>query len=168
MDEDTVQQLPPPVLRDGYAIQQEDNESLRAGRAARQRTFDRRFKVLPMGNIVSATGKRFVEEGLADCTVAPVDISLVSAKGRVWHRSEMLSNTVRPGIDRDARWGFAKSNGCVFGYKIHMSCSTGSLIVSLSASVTTANVQDNLRYRDIVEPLPESLRYVPADLGYDD
>ena len=133
-----------------------------------RRTFDRRFKVLPMEHIVSATGNRFVEEGLADCTVASVDSSLVSAKGRVWHRSEMISGTVRPGTDTDARWGFSKSKGWVFGYKMHLSCSTGYLVVPLSCCISTANVQDNLMYYDIVEPLPESLRYVPADLGYDD
>ncbi len=33
------------------------------------------------------------------------------------------------GIDTDAKWGFSKSKGCIFGYKLHMSCSTGKLSV---------------------------------------
>ncbi len=30
---------------------------------------------------------------------------------------------------RHAKWGFSKSKGWIFGYKLHMSCSVGELIV---------------------------------------
>ena len=36
-----------------------------------------------------------------------------------------------------------KSKGWIFGYKLHMSCSTGKLIVPLSANLSTANVHDS-------------------------
>ena len=54
------------------------------------------------------------------------------------------------GIDTDAKWGYSKSKGWIFGYKIHMSCSTGKLIVPLSADVSTANVHDGKMYGTIV------------------
>jgi hypothetical protein len=51
------------------------------------------------------------------------------------------------GIDTDARWGRSRTKGWVFGYKLHLVSSTGSLIVPLSAEFTTANVADNKVYR---------------------
>ncbi len=72
------------------------------------------------------------------------------------------------GIDTDARWGYSRSKGWIFGYKLHLSCSTGSLIVPLSADFTTANIPDNKMYQSIASSLPEGVRYAAADEGYDD
>ena len=52
----------------------------------------------------------------------------------------------RSGIDTDARWGFSHTKGWIFGYKLHITASTGSLIVPLSADFTQADVQDNQMY----------------------
>ncbi|MEM3157389.1 MAG: transposase [Nitrososphaerales archaeon] len=68
----------------------------------------------------------------------------------------------------DARWGFSRSKGWVFGYKLHIACSTGSLIVLLSADFSTANVSDNTMYESVTTSLPEGVRYAVADEGYDD
>lgn len=45
------------------------------------------------------------------------------------------------GIDTDAKWGFSHTKGWIFGYKLHMICSTdpSSTVLPLSADVTTAN-----------------------------
>ena len=52
---------------------------------------------------------------------------------------------------------------------MHLASSTGSLIVPLSADLTTANVQDNKMYESITASLPhEVVRYIVADEGYDD
>ena len=134
-----------------------------------RRTFDRRFKILPTGSIISVMGQRFVTENLVDPAIVSVDSTMVRAKGSVWHWSHIKKGIIpRPGIDTDARWGFARTKGWVFGYKMHMCCSTGKLVVPLSADVTTANIHDNLRYQDLIEYLPESVHYVAADLGYRD
>lgn len=50
------------------------------------------------------------------------------------------------GIDTEAKRGKSRTKGWIFGYKLHLSCSTGSLIIPLSAEFTTANVQDNQVY----------------------
>ena len=47
-----------------------------------------------------------------------------------------------PGIDTDARWGYSHTKGWIFGYKLHLTCTTGELVVPLTVDVTTANVQD--------------------------
>ena len=98
-----------------------------------RRTIDRRFKYLPISDIISSMGNLFFSEKLVDGTSASIDSSLLKAKGPVWHKSNMNNNRLPiSGIDIDGRWGFSKSKGWVFGYKLHMSCSTGKLIVPLS------------------------------------
>src|SRR5580765_8548301 len=80
----------------------------------------------------------------------------------------------RSGIDTDARWGFSHTKGWIFGYKLHMVCSTdsSSVVVPLSADFTTANVQDNQVYPELTSSLPSTMikktHYMTADLGYDD
>ena len=46
-------------------------------------------------------------------------------------------------IDTDARRGFSHTKHWIFGYKLHITSSTGSLIVPLSADFTQADVYDN-------------------------
>ena len=54
-----------------------------------------------------------------------------------------------------------------FGYKLHLISSTGSLIVPLSADFTQANICDNQIYPAITSSLPQGVRYMTADSGYD-
>jgi hypothetical protein len=49
-----------------------------------------------------------------------------------------------------------------------MSCSTGKLIVPLSADFTTANIIDNQMYESLVNPLANLLQNIIADPAYDD
>jgi hypothetical protein len=77
--------------------------------------------------MIGTMGKAFASENLADCRIVAVDSSLIYAVNRrIWHKKHMIQNIMpRSGIDTDARWGFARTKGWVFGYKIHMCCSTG-------------------------------------------
>ncbi|MDE1832392.1 MAG: transposase [Thaumarchaeota archaeon] len=135
-----------------------------------RRTFDRRFKTLPVGSMIGTMGKRFVTEHLIDCNIVSVDSTMIRAKnGHVWHRKQMISGQVpRPGIDTDARWGFSGTRGWLFGYKLHMTCSAGKLVVPLSACVTPANIPDNQMYQKLIGQLSDTVRYMVADMGYDD
>ena len=54
-----------------------------------RRIIDRRFKVLPIGDIVNAMGNLFVSEGMVDDTSASVDSSMLKANGPVWHKSNI-------------------------------------------------------------------------------
>ena len=81
----------------------------------------------------------------------------------------------RSGIDTDARWGFSHTKGWIFGYKLHVISSTGSIIVPLAADVTTANVQDNQMYNPIISSssisssiLSPEICFMIGDSGYDD
>jgi hypothetical protein len=124
---------------------------------------------------ISTMGCLFVTDGLADSFIAAVDSTLLKAKGPVWHKSSMKKGEVPcPGIDTDARWGYSHTKGWVFGYKLHITSTTGKIIVPLTADVTTANVQDNRMYIPLTSSsssfsafsLPYLL-YIIADPGYD-
>lgn len=118
-------------------------------------------------------GNLFVSEDLVRPYILATDSSLLRSKGYVWHKSSMREGIVpRSGIDTDARWGYSYTKKWLFGYKLHMICSTepSSRIVPLFADVTTANVSDKPVYPDMVSHLlPETLKkihYVVADPGY--
>ena len=121
-----------------------------------RRTIDRRFQVLPIGDIISNMGNQFISDKLVDDISASVDSFMLKADGPAWHKSDMKNNRLPiSGIDTDAKCGFSKSKGWIFGYKLHMSCSTGKLIVLLSADISTANVHDG---KKMYEMLTESCR----------
>ena len=93
--------------------------------------------------MITTMGYLFVSaEGLIKPYILGIHSTLLRAKGKVWHKSSMEKGIVlHSGIDTDARWGFSRTKGWIFGYKLHMISSTGSIVVLLSAvDVTTANV----------------------------
>ena len=134
-----------------------------------RRTIDRRFQVLPISKIIGTMGNLFLSEKLVNDSSASVDSSLLKAAGPVWHKSDIKKNRLPiAGIDIDAKWGLSNSKGWVWGYKLHMSCSTGKLVVPLSTCITTANVSDNKPYCRIIESLARLLQNILCDPAYDD
>ncbi len=141
-----------------------------------RRTFDRRLKTIStdIKQRISTMGCLFVVEGMVDPSItAAVDSTLLKAKGPVWHKSSMKKGIVPcSGIDTDARWGYSHTKRWIFGYKLHLTCTTGKIVVPITADVTTANVQDNQMYvsltsSSLVFSLSLAL-YMIADPGYDD
>ena len=85
-------------------------------------------------------GNLFVNERLVDpYIVVAIDSTLLRAKGHLWHKSSMIKGVVpRSGIDIDARWGFSHTKGWMFGYKLHITSSTGSLIIPTISRLYTS------------------------------
>jgi Transposase DDE domain len=140
-----------------------------------RRTFDRRLATISgdIKNRITTMGELFVREKIIDPSVLSADSTLVKAKGHVWHRSSMKKKVVpRSGIDTDAMWGFSHTKGWIFGYKLHLIASTGSVIVPLTADFTTANIPDNQMYSILTASLPfriiKRILFMSADPGYDD
>jgi hypothetical protein len=138
-----------------------------------RRTFDRRLAKISadIKERIAAMAVSFVKEKFVDPYIVAIDSTLLRAKGHLWHKSSMIKGVVpRSGIDTDARWGFSHTKGWIFGYKLHITSSTGSLIVPLSADFTQADVQDNQMYPAITcsSSLPQGIHYMAADSGYDD
>jgi len=74
----------------------------------------------------------FVKEKFVDPYIIATDSTLLIAKGRPWHKSSMIKGVVPcSGIDTDARWGFSHTKQWIFGYKLHLVSSTGSLISTI-------------------------------------
>jgi hypothetical protein len=117
-----------------------------------RRTFDRRLKAVSIDikERITTMGQLFVSEGLVNPHILATDRTIIKAnKGKVWHKSSSMKEEIVPrsGIDTDARWGFSHTKGWIFGYKLHIVSSTGSsIIVPLSADITTANIPDNHVY----------------------
>jgi len=133
-----------------------------------RRTIDRRFKDLPISDIIGTMGDLFLSERLVENDSASVDSTMLKATGPIWHKSDIKKNRLPiTGIDTDAKWGYSKSKGWVYGYKLHMSCSTGRLIVPLSADVTTANVHDSKMYEILVDSLSGLIENILCDPAYD-
>jgi hypothetical protein len=144
-----------------------------------RRTFDRRLKTVStdIKERISAMGNLFVSEDMVNPYILAVDSTLIRAnKGKVWHKSSMNKGIVpRSGIDTEAKWGFSHTKGWIYGYKLHVVSSTGSIIVPLSTDITTANVPDNQVYPKMTSSSssPSSViikktHYMVADPGYDD
>ena len=145
-------------------------------RVPSRRTFDRRLATISndIKNRITAMGELFVRDKIIDPFILSTDSTLIKAQGYVWHKSSMKKKVVpRSGIDTDARWGFSHTKGWIFGYKLHMVASTGSIIVPLAADFTTANIPDNQMYSILITAsLPLTIikrtSYMSADPGYDD
>jgi len=134
-----------------------------------RRTIDRRFKVLPIDEIIGMMGNLLVSEKLVDNSSASIDSSMLKAAGPVWHKSDIKKNRLPiAGINTDAKWGFSNSKGWVYGYKLHMSCSTGKLAVPLSADITTANVHDSKSYCTLIDSFAGLVQNILCDPAYDD
>jgi hypothetical protein len=136
-----------------------------------RRTFDRRLSTISIDikERIADMAALFIKEKFVDPYIVTIDSTLLKAKGHLWHKSSMIKGIVpRSGIDTDARWGFSHTKGWIFGYKLHITSSTGSLIVPLSADFTQADMQDNQMYYAITSSLPQGIRYMAADCGYDD
>jgi len=140
-----------------------------------RRIFDRRLKTISIDikEKITTMGYLFVSEGIVKPYIIAVDSTLIKARGKVWHKSSMNKGIVpRSGIDTDAKWGFSHTKGWIFGYKLHMVSSTGSITIPLSVDITTANVYDNQVYPGLVSCLPsiiiKKIHYITADPGYDD
>jgi hypothetical protein len=85
---------------------------------------------------ISTMGCLFVSERLVDRSLTAIDSTLLKAKGPVWHKPSMKKGVIpRSCIDMDARRGFSRTNGWIFEYKLHLTCSIGDLVVPLTAEM---------------------------------
>ncbi len=83
-----------------------------------------------MGYLIVAT------ERLVDLSITTIDSNLIKDNGIVWHKSSMKKGMVpRSGIGTYVRWGYSHTKGWVFGYNLHLTSTTGDLVVSLTAEM---------------------------------
>ena len=74
-------------------------------------------------------GHLFVTEGIADHSITAIEMDSFKSKSSVWHKSSMKKREVPcPGINTDARWGYNHTKGWMFGYKLHLTSTTGKIV----------------------------------------
>jgi hypothetical protein len=167
------------ALHEYLAMEMPYNKKIMKGcglsRVPRRRTFDRRLVTISkdIKNRITTIGKLFVRDKIIDPSILSTDSTLIKAQGHVWHKSSTKKKVVPySGIDIDARREFSHTKGCIFGYKLHLISSTGSVVVPLAADFTAANTLDNQMYSILTASLPVTMikrtLCMSVDPGYDD
>jgi hypothetical protein len=143
------------------------------GRFPSRRTFERRLRSLPdaLPERIGLLGRQLVESlkpwertGRA----AAIDSTVLFAKGGVWHKKDKEAGVVpHSSIDTQAGWTYSGWHGWVYGWKLHLACTVGSVWIPLSARLTPANVYDGRIAPLLIEELPDEARFVLGDKHYD-
>ena len=144
------------------------------GRFPSRRTFQRRLKALPqrLPEQIGCLGRYLVEvlkpwesRGRA----VALDSTVLQAKGGVWHKKDREAGVVpHTSIDTEAAWTKSGWHGWVYGWKLHIAVTVGSVWIPLAARLTPANTADNKVAAVLMEALPDEARFVLGDTHYDD
>ncbi len=142
------------------------------GRFPSRRTFERRLKTLPQSlpEQIGWLGRHLVEvlkpwesRGRA----AALDSTVLRAKGGVWHKKDKERGKVpHTAIDTEAGWTKSGWHGWVYGWKLHLAISVGTVWIPISARLTPADAADNQIAPLLIEALPDEARFVLGDTHY--
>lgn len=143
------------------------------GRFPSRRTFERRLRALPdtlpariglLGRHLVGLLKPWAKTGRA----AAIDSTVLLARSGVWHKKDREAGVVpHSSIDTEAGWTYSGWHGWVYGWKLHLACTVGSVWIPLSARLTPANVHDGRIAPLLIEELPQEARFVLGDKHYD-
>lgn len=114
-------------------------------------------------------GEQAIAEGLVDPTVVAGDKSLIAAQGPLWHVRDRRKGKVPAGVDRDSTWSYSEHDGWVqgFSYEVVVSATRRSVVFPLLASAETASASETRTFAVKIDALPEGVRLVLVDSGYD-
>ena len=145
------------------------------GRFPCRRTWERRLRAVPdaLPAQIGCLGRHLVTVldpwAAAAGRAAAVDSTALRARGGEWHRKHRLAGVVpHTSIDTDAGWTKSGWHGWVYGWKLHLAVTAAAVWIPLAAEVTPANVADNVLAPTLLPELPAALRFLPADVAYDD
>ena len=142
------------------------------GRFPSRRTWERRLAALPQSlpEQIGCLGRHLVEmlQPWQECgRAAAIDSTVLRAKDGVWHKKDRQAGLVpHTRIDTQAHWTKSGWHGWVYGWKLHLICSTGPVWIPLAADLTAANVADNDKAPELIAQLPRHALYVLGDLHY--
>jgi hypothetical protein len=116
-------------------------------------------------------GRKALDEGVASGRHVAADKSLLSARGRPWHgkRHAREKTAPKPGVDRQADWGFSPYHEWVYGYSYEVvtTAGKGRVHLPLTASAGVASLSEHKTLGPKMDSLPPETRVVLADGGYD-
>lgn len=91
-----------------------------------------------------------------------IDSTVLRARGGVWHARHRAAGEVpHTSIDTEAHW--TKS-----GWQLHLVVTVAGVWLPLGATLTSANVADNVAAPSLLDDLPAGTRFVLGDGTYDD
>jgi hypothetical protein len=144
------------------------------GRFPARRTWERRLAALPatlpaqigcLGRYLLGLLNPWAEQGPA----AAIDSTVLAAKGGVWHRKDREAGVVpHSSIDTEAGWTKSGWHGWVYGWKLHVVATIGSIWIPLAAELTPANTADNVEAPALFAQLPLAVRFILGDQSYND
>lgn len=117
-------------------------------------------------------GQQAIQEGLCNPQVVAVDKSLIAARGPLWHKKDRRAGRIPPGlhgVDQESTWGYSEYDGWVQGYSVELlvTATQGSTVFPLAASADTASAKETQTCQEKLADLPQQVRYVVLDSGYD-
>jgi hypothetical protein len=137
-----------------------------------RRTWERRLKALPdqlsaqialFGHYLLAVLKPWRECGPA----AAIDSTTLQARGGVWHKKDREAGVVpHSSIDTQAHWTKSGWHGWVYGWKMHVIVTVGTVWIPLVAELTSANEADNEWAKRHFSELSCEVRYLLGDTHY--
>lgn len=142
--------------QDDPAIAQLRDELKDGGIIPSRRTWERRLQKLSrrLPELIGSLGRALVGElepwlsasGLEDGHAASIDSTPLKTGGGVWHKNDRQNGVVpHSSIDPEAGWSKSGYHGWWDGYKLHLSVTTGRLLIPLAAELTPANVGGQCR-----------------------
>lgn len=143
------------------------------GKLPDRRTFERRCASLTnrLHQIIVRLAARilecldpFQEQGRG----AAMDSTVLRAKeGAVWHKKHKDAGIVpHSRIDTEAAWTKSGWHGWVYGWKLHLTCTIGSIWLPLAARLTPADVHDSHVGQAMVAELPGNISVVLGDTHF--
>jgi hypothetical protein len=144
------------------------------GRFPCRRTWERRLRAIPatLPARIGCLGRHLVavlDPWAVAGRAAAVDSTPLRARGGEWHRKHRLAGMVpHSSIDTEAGWTKSGWHGWVYGWKLHLAVTVAAVWIPLAAELTPANVADNVLAPALLPELPPDLRFLLADVAYDD
>jgi hypothetical protein len=142
------------------------------GRWPCERTFRRRLATLPdtLPAQIGCLGRHLVAclDPWAACGRAfAMDSTVLRARGGVWHKKDREAGVVpHTRIDTQAAWTKSGWHGWVYGWKLHLICTVGSVWIPLAADLTPAHVADNDQAVLLLPEVPTVPAFALGDTHY--
>lgn len=139
-----------------------------------RRTFERRLAALPttLPAQIGCLGRHLVsliQPWRRHGRAAAIDSTALRAHGGVWHKKHREAGEVpHTSIDTEAGWTKSGWHGWVYGWKLHLICTTGDVWIPLAAELTAANVGDNTQAPELVREMPGEVHFLLGDHQYRD
>jgi hypothetical protein len=144
------------------------------GRFPSRRPWERRLATLPshLPGLIGCCGRHLVallQPWAVHGRAVACDSTALVTGGGVWHKKHRDQGVIpHTSIDTEAGWSKSGWHGWWYGWKRHLAVTVGTIWIPLAAELTVANRGDNEVAPQLLEQLPEDVRYLLGDTHYND